>query len=68
MARRSCFGFCPALITAAIPLRAANKPHAGEASQTIKVWTNDDLEKLRHPGCHLLNHEDKGMMAKILFE
>src|SRR5207244_1959182 len=31
---------------AAIPLRAANRPHAGTDSQTIKVWTNDDLEKL----------------------
>ena len=41
---------CLALVTAAIPLRAANRPHAGADSQTIKVWTNDDLEKLHHPG------------------
>jgi hypothetical protein len=38
------------LISVAMPLRAANRPHAGADRQTIKVWTNDDLEKLRHAG------------------
>ena len=42
--------FCLALLTAATPLRAANRPHAGTASQKIKVWTNDDLEKLHDLG------------------
>jgi hypothetical protein len=36
------------LISVATPLRAANRPHAGADSKTIKVWTNDDLEKIRH--------------------
>jgi len=40
--------FCLALVLAAIPLRAANSPHAGTGSQTIKVWTNDDLERLQY--------------------
>ena len=39
-----------ALVTAAIPLRAANRPHAGAAGEAIKVWTNDDLEKLHTLG------------------
>lgn len=38
------------LSSLAIPLRAANRPHAGTDSQTVKVWTNDDLEKLHHLG------------------
>ena len=39
-----------ALVVAAIPLRAASRPHAGAATRTIKVWTNDDLERLHTPG------------------
>jgi hypothetical protein len=42
------FCICLALVTAAIPLRAATRPHAGGDSRTTKVWTNDDLEKLHH--------------------
>jgi hypothetical protein len=42
--------FCLALVSAAVPLRAANGPHAGTGSQTIKVWTNDDLERLHDLG------------------
>ena len=38
------------LSTLAIPARAANKPRAGTDSQKIKVWTNDDLEKLHDVG------------------
>ncbi len=38
------------LTTLAIPLRAANRPHAGTDSQKLKVWTNDDLEKLHDVG------------------
>jgi hypothetical protein len=53
MIRQLCAGFCLALVTAAIPLRAAKKPHAGRDSQKIKVWTNDDLEGL-HDG-HLIS-------------
>jgi hypothetical protein len=36
--------------TPTIPLRAANRPHAGTDRKTIKVWTNDDLEKLHAAG------------------
>jgi hypothetical protein len=39
-----------ALGTLTIPLRAANRPHAGTDRKTIKVWTNDDLEKLHAAG------------------
>ena len=39
-----------AFVSAAIPLRAANKPHVGTDSQNGKVWTNDDLERLHSLG------------------
>jgi hypothetical protein len=39
-----------ALSTLAIPLRAANRPHAGTDSQNRVVWTNDDLERLHNLG------------------
>lgn len=35
------------LSTAAIPLRAANKPRAGKTERTTVPWSNEDLEKLR---------------------
>ena len=38
------------LVAAAMPLRAANRPHAETGSQNTKVWTNDDLEKLHSLG------------------
>jgi hypothetical protein len=38
------------LISAAIPPRAAYRPHARADSQTIKTWADHDLETLRHPG------------------
>src|SRR5712692_8150879 len=38
------------LISVAIPLRAANRPHARTDSQNTVVWTNDDLEKLHALG------------------
>ena len=33
-------------VSVVIPLRAANKPHAGTDSKNAVVWTNDDLERL----------------------
>jgi hypothetical protein len=39
-----------ALISVAIPLRAANRPHAGTDRPDKVVWTNDDLEKLHGVG------------------
>ena len=39
-----------ALISVTMPLRAANRPHAGTDSPDKKVWTNDDLEKLHRVG------------------
>lgn len=50
MIRQLCISLCLALVSAAIPLRAANRPHAGTDSRTTKVWTNDDLEKLHAAG------------------
>jgi hypothetical protein len=38
------------LVSAGVPLRAANGPRAGVDAQTAFVWTNDDLEKLHGPG------------------
>ena len=39
-----------ALLSLAIPLRAANGPHVGTDRQGPLVWTNDDLEKLHGLG------------------
>ena len=50
MIRQLCISVCLALVSAAIPLRAANRPHAGTDNKTINVWTNDDLEKLHAAG------------------
>jgi len=38
------------LVAAAMPLRAANRPHAETGSQNTMFWTNDDLEKLHSLG------------------
>lgn len=38
------------LVAAAMPLHAADRPHAGTGSQATMVWTNDDLEKLHRLG------------------
>src|SRR5712664_1079176 len=35
------------LISVSIPLRAANRPHAGTDRQNPVAWTNDDVETLR---------------------
>jgi hypothetical protein len=50
MIRDFCTCICLALVAAAIPLRAANRPHAGADNQQTKVWTNDDLERLHDRG------------------
>ena len=47
MTRHLCISVCLALVSAAIPLRAANRPHAGADRQNPVVWTNDDVERLR---------------------
>jgi hypothetical protein len=61
MIRQLCISVCFALLSAAIPLRAANRPHAGKDSQTIKVWTNDDLEKLHAAGLiSIVGQADEG--------
>jgi hypothetical protein len=59
MIRHLCISVCLALVSAAIPLRAANRPHVGTDRQTIKVWTNDDLEKLHDVGLiSIVGHAD----------
>src|SRR5260370_11837673 len=50
MIRHFCICFCRALVSAAIALRAAHTPDAGTYSQTVKVWTNDDFERLHDLG------------------
>jgi hypothetical protein len=61
MIRQLCISICLALVSAAIPLRAANRPHAGTDSQTKKVWTNDDLEKLHAAGLiSIVGQADEG--------
>jgi hypothetical protein len=50
MARRPTSLAGIAIILMAIPLNAANGPHAATDSQNAKVWTNDDLERIRSLG------------------
>jgi hypothetical protein len=50
MMRQLCIGLSLALATAAIPSRAAHRPHAGTDRQSKLVWTNDDLDKLHDLG------------------
>ena len=50
MTRYSFAAIVLALSSVAIPLRAANRPHAGTDSQSLVVWTTDDLERLHVPG------------------
>lgn len=50
MIRHLCISVCLALVPAAIPLRAANKPRAGKTERATTLWTNEDLEKLRPQG------------------
>jgi hypothetical protein len=38
------------LVAVAMPLHAANRPHAGTDGQNTMVWTNDDVEKLHSIG------------------
>lgn len=38
------------LLSSAIPVRAANGPHAGTDRQSKMVWTNEDLDKLHDLG------------------
>jgi hypothetical protein len=46
MARSLYASITMVLVSVALPLRAADKPHAG----TDTVWTNDDLARLHVPG------------------
>ena len=48
MFRELCVCICLALIPEAT--RAANKPHVAADAQTVKIWTNDDLDRLHHLG------------------
>jgi hypothetical protein len=46
MTRHFIFTASLALLSAAIPLRAADRPHAGTDTRNNMVWTNEQLEKL----------------------
>jgi suppressor of ftsI len=48
-------------------LDTANVPFAGSI-HVVMDFTNPVIKGMSLFHCHLLNHEDKGMMAKILFE
>jgi FtsP/CotA-like multicopper oxidase with cupredoxin domain len=48
-------------------LDTVNVPHGGSVD-VIMDFTNPVIKGMSVFHCHLLNHEDKGMMAKILFE
>ena len=50
MARHLYAAVTVGLLSVAIPLRAANRPHAGTDSRNTAVWTNDDLERLHDLG------------------
>jgi hypothetical protein len=48
MTRRMCISVGLTVLSAAIPLRAANRPHAGTDTQNPTVWTNIGVENLRN--------------------
>jgi FtsP/CotA-like multicopper oxidase with cupredoxin domain len=48
-------------------LDTVNVP-AGGSVDVVMDFTNPIIRGMSVFHCHLLNHEDKGMMAKILFE
>jgi suppressor of ftsI len=48
-------------------LDTVNVP-VGETVDVVMDFTNPVIRGMSLFHCHLLNHEDKGMMAKILFE
>jgi FtsP/CotA-like multicopper oxidase with cupredoxin domain len=48
-------------------LDTVNVPHGGSVD-VIMDFTDPVIKGMSVFHCHLLNHEDKGMMAKILFE
>ncbi len=48
-------------------LDTVNVPHGGSVD-VIMDFTDPVIRGMSVFHCHLLNHEDKGMMAKILFE
>jgi hypothetical protein len=50
MTRYLCAAVTLGFIAVAIPVRAADGPHAGTDSHQALVWTNDDLESLHVPG------------------
>lgn len=58
MARYLCATLTLGLIAVAIPVRAADGPHAGHPA----------LLGMSIFHCQLLNHEDKGLMGKVLFQ
>jgi hypothetical protein len=47
---RSLYAVTLGLVSVAIPLRAANRPHVGTDGQNAVVWTNDDLARLHSLG------------------
>ncbi len=50
MTRHLFFTVSLALLCAAIPLRAADRPHAGTDTRNTVVWTNDGLQRLHDLG------------------
>ena len=50
MTRYLSAGVTLGLISLAIPLRAAQRPHPGTEHHSMAVWTDDDLYKLHDPG------------------
>jgi FtsP/CotA-like multicopper oxidase with cupredoxin domain len=44
-----------------------NVPHNGSVD-AIRDFTDSVIKDISVFHCHLLNHEDKGMMAKILLK
>jgi hypothetical protein len=48
MTRHFIFTASLVLLSAAIPLRAADRPHAGTDTGNKMVWTNEQLEKLHN--------------------
>jgi len=67
------FIFWPKLAENGVALRdpawldTVNVPHGGTVD-VILDFTDPIIKGMSLFHCHLLNHEDKGMMAKILFK
>ena len=65
MTRHLNCAFALGLLFFALPLRAANQPHAEADSHNSIVWTNDDLERLRSQALISIVGQDEKEKPKV---